>query len=72
VEEAAEKTRAVYGPSITPLGLLIAELGVIAKEAPLFVRLNLEACIATFEARNAPEEQTNAHAPLAFDHEAAR
>lgn len=51
IEQAAAKARVVYGAGITPLGLLMAELHVICEAAPLYVRLNLEASIATFETR---------------------
>jgi hypothetical protein len=64
IERAAEKTVAVYGSAITPLGLFMAELAVICEAAPLYVRLNLEACIATFETRNAPGQPADKHRPL--------
>lgn len=66
VEEAAEKARALYGAGITPLGLLVAELGAVAQQAPLWLRLNIEACIATFEARTAPDTTDN-HRPMQAD-----
>ena len=71
IERAAEKARVVYGPGITPLGLFMAELGVICEEAPLFIRLNLEACISTFEARSNPDQPANTHRPLHADKDVA-
>ncbi len=63
VERAAEKVLAVYGDVVTPLGLFMAELAAICDHAPLYVRLNLEACIATFEARTSPEAAPDTHRP---------
>lgn len=62
IERAAEKARVLYA-GITPLGLFVAELQVICEAAPLYVRLNLEASIATFEARTCGEAVQDTHRP---------
>lgn len=67
IERAAEKTRAVYGNGVTPLGLFVAELQVICEAAPLYVRLNLEASIAAFEARVCGDAAQDTHRPLHVD-----